>query len=231
MSKQIVSAWIKGVGCLVAVYTPTFVLVTLIIRSGVFGRLTKSEAQIFAIPLVVAISAAIAMGIIALFVRLRATTFSMYGFRRTSVRNMLLAIGLGLMFALLLRAITWVLPINKSLDLGDLRSWQIVVYFWLAAPIQEEIIFRGLLQHVLEAGSPNTLIVGKQKIPQAVIGSALLFAAVHIAVGLLGASVGQVVFIVVGALILGLLASYLRWRANSLMPSIVVHALFNILVP
>ena len=136
MSKQSVYAWIKGVGCLVVVYAPTFVLVSLLIQFGVFGQLTKSEAQTVAIPLIIVISTVIALGIIALTVRRRSASFAAYGLRATTLRYVAIAIVLGLLFALALRAITWIVPINESLDMGDLRRWQVVVYFWLAAPIQ-----------------------------------------------------------------------------------------------
>lgn len=40
-------------------------------------------------------------------------------------------------------------PAPSPLDLSNLPPWMIFVYFVLAAPVQEELIFRGLLQTVM----------------------------------------------------------------------------------
>src|SRR6202040_1596486 len=40
-------------------------------------------------------------------------------------------------------------PAPAPLDLSKLPPWMISVYFVLAAPVQEELIFRGLLQTVM----------------------------------------------------------------------------------
>jgi CAAX protease family protein len=67
------------------------------------------------------------------------------------------------------------------------------------------------------------------ELPTAALVSALLFAAVHIAVSRQGAASGEVLFIVLGAFVLGLLAGWLRSLSGSLLPAIVVHALFNMI--
>ena len=88
-------------------------------------------------------------------------------------------------------------------------------YFLLCAPVQEESIFRGLLQTVFtrELGrSPTAAIAGS-------IGAALLFALVHLEIGPVTAA---------GALLLGLLAGELRRRSGSLLPAILSHVVFNL---
>jgi len=229
MSKQIAYSSLLAVGCLVAVYAPTFVLVSLLIASGVLGTFSKNEAQLVAIPLVIVISMAIALAIMVVLARRRGATLAAYGFKTTKLRYLALAIGLGLLCAFGLRTLIWILPIHRSLDMGDLQKWQVILYFWIAAPIQEEIIFRGFLQLVLEMRHPVVIQLGNFKLSFAVLVSALLFAAVHIATGRLGASLSEVLFIVFGAFALGILAGWLRWKSGSLFPGILVHALFNIL--
>jgi len=230
MLRQTIYSSLLAIGCLIAVYAPTFALVSLLIVSGMLGHLNKSEAQLVAIPLVIIISTVIALTIMALLARRRCLTLAAYGFKTTTSRHLAVALGLGLFSAFGLRALGWILPIHESLDMGNLQKWQVILFLWISAPIQEEIVFRGFLQSVVEMHCPVVMRMGNFKLPFAVFVSALLFAAVHIATGRLGASLGQVMFIVFGAFVLGVLAGWLRWKSSSLLPAILVHALFNILI-
>lgn len=229
MLKQPAYASLLGLGCLVAVYVPTFLLVSLLIGSGALGTLSKNQAQIAAIPLVILISAALALADMAFLARRRGLTLAAYGFKITSLRQLAVALGLGLLFALGLRVLGRVLPLGASADLGDLQQWQVIVFFWVAAPVQEELVFRGLIQSVVETRHPLQLRLGKFSLPFSVLVSALLFGLVHIATARLGASLSQVLFVVCGAFVLGILAGWLRWKSGSLLPAILVHALFNML--
>lgn len=229
MLKQPAYASLMGLACLVAVYVPTFVLVSVLIASGALGTLSKDQAQIAAIPLVILISAALALAGMAMLARRRHLALATYGFKTASLRQLALALGLGLLFALGLRVLSRVLPLGASADLGDLRQRQVILFFWMAAPVQEETIFRGLVQTVVETRLPLLLKLGKFSLPFSALISALLFGLVHIATARLGASLGQVLFIVCGAFVLGILAGWLRWKSGSLLPAILVHALFNML--
>jgi membrane protease YdiL (CAAX protease family) len=229
MLRQTAYSSLLAIGCLVAVYAPTFALVSLLIVSGMLGHLSKSGARLVAIPLVIIISTVIALAIMALLARRRGLTLAAYGFKTTPSRHLAVALALGLLSAFGLRALSWILPIHDSLDMGNLQKWQIILFFWISAPIQEEIVFRGFLQSVVEIHRPGVVRLGRLTLPFAVCISALLFAVVHIATGRLGASLGQVMFIVFGAFVLGLLAGWLRWKSSSLLPAILVHAIFNIL--
>jgi uncharacterized protein len=92
--------------------------------------------------------------------------------------------------------------------------WQIVLLFWVAASIQEELIFRGLLQSVVAR-----VLCTRSSFPLAAILVAVLFGAIHAPMGLVT---------VLLAFLLGLVAGYLRAQSRSLLPAIIVHALFNI---
>lgn len=100
-----------------------------------------------------------------------------------------------------------------------LPLWILTLYFGLAAPIQEEIIFRGLLQSFLEQRwvTPGR-VLGVPTSP-AVLVAATLFGLVHFDGGPAVAAC---------ALVLGLLAGELRRRSGSLVPAIIAHALFNL---
>jgi len=227
--KQTTYSFLLAIVCLVAVYVPTFLLVSLLIKSGSLGKVTPDELQIAAAPFIICISAAIALGIMAVLARRRGQSLATFGFKRPSLRHALMGLGLGVVCAYGLHALGSVLPIHATLDMGPMQRWQLILYFWIGAPIQEEVIFRGLIQSVVETRHPDPLRLGKFPLPFSVLVSALLFAVVHIGTARLGASLSQVLFIVSGAFVLGLLAGWLRWRSGSLAPGILVHALFNML--
>jgi hypothetical protein len=102
------------------------------------------------------------------------------------------------------------------LTLPPLLAW---LYFGLCAPLQEELIFRGLLQTVLARNLSAGVETSARAGVAAVAGTALLFALVHFAVGPWTAA---------AALMLGVLAGELRQRSGSVIPAVIVHMLFNI---
>ena len=230
MLKQSVYSFAQAFGWLVAVYLPTFVLVSLLIKSGALGSLDKSQMPIASVPFIILISAAIAVAAMAFLARRGHQSLAAYGFKTASLRHLALALVLGLVFALVLKALSHVLPLGAGADMGDIKQWQLVLFFWIGAPIQEETIFRGLLQSVVELRQPLQLKLGNITLPYPVLVSALLFAVVHIATVRLGASLSEALFTVGGAFVLGLLAGSLRRASGSLLPAIVVHGLFNIIV-
>ena len=77
----------------------------------------------------------------------------------------------------------------------------------LAAPVVEEVIFRGLIQSRLAHALPGW---------PAVVLSALLFALCH----------GQPVWMGY-AFVLGMVLGIMAWRTGSILPSILTHIVFN----
>ncbi len=88
----------------------------------------------------------------------------------------------------------------------------------IIAPIGEELLFRGLLEGQLLKSSSMWVAV---TIP------ALLFSLMHVA-PFSGSPKAFLGTLLVSALVLGLLAGYLRAISNSLLPAIAVHAGFNL---
>jgi membrane protease YdiL (CAAX protease family) len=86
-------------------------------------------------------------------------------------------------------------------------------------PIAEEIFFRGWFQAALVQRA------GESRAGFAILGSATLFAAVHLFVG--GGPVGTAAT-VTGAFLSGLIAARLRQQSRSLLPAISVHVTYNI---
>ncbi|HVR45498.1 MAG TPA: CPBP family intramembrane glutamic endopeptidase [Candidatus Binatia bacterium] len=197
-----------ALGLLLAVYVPTFALVAVL-------RLSIAHS----VPFIIFVSASVALMLMfALQTPLRATLAD-FGLRWSSKRDLAMAFALAVPFA---AAVAGVLsrvhepgPL-AGLTLPPILAW---LYFGLCAPLQEELIFRGLLQTVLARNLSAAAETSVRASVGAVAGSALLFAIVHFAVGPWTAG---------AALALGVLAGELRQRSGSVIPAVIVHVVFNV---
>lgn len=204
--------WLRGLGItlglLLAVYVPTFALVAI---------LHLSTAQ--SVPFIIFVSASAALILMfVLRIPLRATLAD-FGLRWSSTRDLAVAFALAVPFS---AAIAFALsrvhepgPL-AGLTLPPLLAW---LYFGLCAPVQEELIFRGLLQSVLARDLSAATKTSVRAGVGAVGGAALLFALVHLAVGPWTAA---------AALMLRILAGELRRRSGSVIPAIITHMIFNV---
>jgi membrane protease YdiL (CAAX protease family) len=101
----------------------------------------------------------------------------------------------------------------------SLAPWLVVLYFIVGAPIQEEAIFRGLLQTTLATGAAlPTAPIPKYGVVASLL-VALLFGRIHLVVGR---------YTALAAFILGAIAGEFRRRSGSLVPAIICHAFFNL---
>lgn len=107
-------------------------------------------------------------------------------------------------------------PAPSPLDLSKLPLALTIAYFIFAAPVQEELIFRGLLQTMIARFTPASGNFWAAHYP--VVFVALLFGVVHL---------GSGAVVAIGDLLLGLIAGELRRMSGSLLPAILVHSLFN----
>jgi membrane protease YdiL (CAAX protease family) len=195
-----------AVALLLAVYAPAFAA-TLLIR----------PALRVAIALIIGISLFLSLAIISWFAQ-RGSSFAAFGFALPSIRSMLLAVGLGMPLALGAAWLASAFPSQAPFDFASLHRWVLVLYFLVAAPLQEEVIFRGLVQSFLQERWSGVLAGCGTKVSLAVICTTVFFAIVHL---------GSGPATVVGALALSVLAGELRRRSGSLLPAVVVHSLFN----
>jgi len=102
-------------------------------------------------------------------------------------------------------------PIEKLLS-SPSAVYVFAVFGIAAAPLFEEIIFRGFLFQVLfEIKGAGT----------AVSVTAILFALLHVP-QLWGSWAGVALIFVVGYVL-----SFVRWRSNSLIPSFIIHTAYN----
>ncbi|MGA7917765.1 MAG: type II CAAX endopeptidase family protein [Candidatus Acidiferrales bacterium] len=188
----------------VVVYAPAFATVALL-RPSV--RVT--------IPLIIIISA----GLAALLIVLRAggaQGIAEFGIALSPASYVLAATLAGILVGSALAYLSAVYPATAPLDLSTLRPWMVFVFFVIAAPIQEELIFRGLLQTTMARAVSAPESFWDVHFPVAFV--AALFGAIHLDSGLVVAA---------GALLLGLIAGELRRMSGSLAPAILFHALLN----
>lgn len=198
-------AIVVGVGLFVAVYAPAFVVTALV----------RPRVEV-AIPLIIAISFTIALILIFLLAR-RPVGIAEFGFKVSNTRYTAIAIGFGLAAGLAVTFACHLFPSKPPFDVSRLTPWMIALYFIIGSSIQEEVIFRGLIQSLLER-QMITLSAFGASLSGAVIYSAALFGVIHLGAGAV---------VSMGAIVLGLIAGELRRRSGSLLPAIIVHAFFN----
>jgi membrane protease YdiL (CAAX protease family) len=142
-----------------------------------------------------------------------------YGFSVPALRH----VGVATIVSAPIAAVTALLlsHVHEPGPIADLSvaPWLVALYFVVGAPIQEEVIFRGLLQTTLATGiTPPTA----SSLKYGVVASflvALLFGCIHLVVGR---------YTAVAALVPGAIAGEFRRRSGSLVPAIICHAFFNL---
>jgi membrane protease YdiL (CAAX protease family) len=187
-------------------YGPAFLAVTLL-------KLRPFKA----VPVIILISSAAAILLIDVLSG-RAGGFAQFGFRFCHYRYIAAAIVFGAPIGWALTVFVNRLSSGPPQPEMSLRPWMMFLYFVVGAAIQEEVIFRGLLQTTLARQIPVTLSFFGTSLSYAAIIVALLFGLIHFEVNPITAA---------AAFVLGLLSGELRQRSGSLLPAILVHAVFN----
>jgi membrane protease YdiL (CAAX protease family) len=195
-----------GVGLFVAVYVPAFTATALV----------RPRIEL-AIALIIAITLIVAMLLIFLLAPARGG-FAEFGFRVPSSRHVGIALASGLALGVVAALLTHLLPSKSPFDVSGFAPWKIGLYLIVGASIQEEVIFRGLIQSVMEKRWTVIFSMCGVSLSGAVAFTAGLFGVIHLELGAV---------VALGAVILGLVAGELRRRSGSLLPAIMVHALFN----
>jgi sodium transport system permease protein len=206
-AKRSLAAAGAAIGLFVGVYIPTFAAVTAI-RPSITA----------AVPLVLTVSLTIAFLLMATIVRLGTATGETFGFRLPSARVLVVSLAI----AVPLAAVAWLtlkfFPEQGPFANVKFTGTQALLYFAVGAAIQEEVIFRGLIQstalRVACRGETPTRTAARLS----VVAAALLFGAIHLAVGPVTA---------LFATVLGLLAGYARHASGSLLPAVLCHSVFN----
>lgn len=195
-----------GLGLFVAVYAPAFMTTALV----------RPRIEI-AIPLIIAITLLVALILVILLAR-RPAGITEFGFRIPTSRYIAIAGAFGLTLGLAVTSLSRLFPSRPPFDVSSFTPWMIGLYFLIGASIQEEVIFRGLIQSMVERRWTVTFSLPGVSLSGAVAFTAALFGVIHLEAGAV---------VALGAILLGLVAGELRRRSGSLLPAILVHALFN----
>src|SRR4030095_9605509 len=136
------SAKAKAVGLggsvFVAVYVPAFIATAL-----VRPRIELAIALIIAISLLIAI--------LLIFLSARAWRgFAEFGFGIPGSKYVGIAFALGLTLGLVSAFLNYLFPSKPPFDVSGFVPWKIGLYFIVGASVQEEVIFRGLIQSIVE---------------------------------------------------------------------------------
>jgi hypothetical protein len=190
------------------VYLPAFILIGILKPSGAGTVL-----------LIILTSLTIALLIIAIFLKRHHWPFKDFGLVLAAKKYTIWAFVSGGILGLIVAVLQRVMGIQNPQTFEAFAFWQIVLLFWVGASIQEEMIFRSLIQSVVARtlGSGNSLSWGPVSAAAFIV--AVLFALIHIPMG---------IFTACAALVAGLLAGQLRARSGSILPAVIVHAMMNI---
>jgi membrane protease YdiL (CAAX protease family) len=172
-----------------------------------------------AVPFVMCSTLLLAVGLIYTFSRSRPDRLASFGFCLPRRRYIGWAVAAGAPLAVIAAQV-----LRRAHEPGPLAGlslapWLAVLYFVVLAAMQEEVIFRGLLQTTLSKRAALQLTPTRGTDLAASLLVALLFGCIHLAVGR---------FTTLAALVLGALAGELRRRSGSLAPAMICHSLFNL---
>lgn len=147
------------------------------------------------------------------------------GFRKVPVLKFvviyLLAMGLGVLTSMIM-----VLTPAKGLNmLAQYSLVTYVVFIWFFSSVAEEIFVRGWMQSAIRP-SVQGKCCGLAS-DGAVLSSALLFGAMHLAILLRGVDGLTAVILIPATFLLGFLCAFVRQKSGSLFPAIIAHVLFN----
>ena len=174
------------------VYVPPFAAVALM-----------HPAVAVIVPVIIAMSSGMALLIMAIFA-LSLRGLVEFGIAKASKRAVYAATLLGVVVGVPFAYFAAHYPAHLPLDLSKLQPWMIFAYFVVAAPIQEELIFRGLLQTTVARGATR----GFWGVHFPVAFVAVLFGIVHLDSGAM---------IAAQAVCLGLIAGEMRRMSGSLV--------------
>lgn len=172
--------------------------------------------------------AAMAVISIALILMVKGGSLREYGFRwglpYNYVAMLLWSAGVGILAAI----VGVLLPYPQMQLPFEGGLFQTILLVWIWASISEEMLTRGFIQGYLESLRERGISVGAVHISLPVIVAAIFFGLMHLALLTIGVHRIHVLNIVVFGVALGLIAGYFREKSGSLVPAIVVHAIFNI---
>lgn len=203
-------------GCqvLVSVVLSVAVSVSLVLSTGTADPVVAMEMLYAMTPLLTLISNLLTLGILlVVFLIRRKKPLAEVRFKGVPFRTALAAVGVApvlyLVVTLVLSALPEVWLESYAEASASLENTGVVAFIAtaLAAPVAEEVVFRGLILSRLRRAMPGWL---------ALVLSALIFGVCH----------GHPVWIAY-AFVLGMIFGLMTLRTGSILPSMLTHILFN----
>jgi membrane protease YdiL (CAAX protease family) len=140
-----------------------------------------------------------------------------------SLKVVMVSLGIGLVANILLV----ILGIEADLARGY-GAAAIVGLVWIWASICEEALCRGLLQTMFGRALRSDRQSRSWRPSAQVVLGATFFSLMHLPVVMIGVPVGALLILLPTAFLLGCIAGRVREDSRSILPAILVHALFNI---
>ncbi len=153
---------------------------------------------------------------------------STYGFKRIENMPLKRMTLLGLSAGIIATLLGPFIPLEEIPAAENFSFLQIIIFIWIFASIREEVLTRGLLQGFLEPLRKYGLTAFGLRISLPVLVSAFVFGLMHMGLLTMGMGIYSVLYIVLFAFIVGVIAGYYREKSGSLIPAIMVHMLANI---
>lgn len=141
--------------------------------------------------------------------RVRVRPWAAFGLVRTTRDQLVVAATAGLVCSFVSVGVSAALGPGPAAGAGGLPAAAALLLLVLVVPLGQELLFRGIV----------TTVLLRHGVVAGVLGSALVFAAVH---GPAPAAVS--------ALVLGLVTAELRRRSGSLWPAVTAHAVHNLVM-
>lgn len=153
---------------------------------------------------------------------------SIYGFRIPRKIPASKIIGLSFLIGLVGAIIQQFLSSEEPDLLRNFPFIHQVIFIWIYASICEEALTRGLIQSFLRPLKDHRIRLLTTHISLPVIVSALFFSLMHLPAFGKTMNIYALLFFLMYAVILGIIAGYYREKIGSLVPAILVHMVFNI---
>ncbi len=153
---------------------------------------------------------------------------STYGLKMPEIRFLKQPLLIGTLVGIIVGGLSLFLP---EREIGFMRNFsflQIVIFVWIYASISEELLTRGLIQGFLEPLIKYKISLSRSHVSVPMLVGALFFGLMHLGLLAMNVDIFFVLAVVFFAIVLGLVAGHYRETTGSIIPSIVVHMLFNV---
>ncbi|MCP4582751.1 MAG: CPBP family intramembrane metalloprotease [candidate division Zixibacteria bacterium] len=151
-----------------------------------------------------------------------------YGYKLPSDFSFTKIVMLPLVFGVAANIILAYLPKTDSFLPEGYSFPQIIIFIWLYASVCEEIYTRGLIQGMLSPLAQHGLTILKTRVSLPVIIGAAFFSLMHLMAFATTMPSVTLIFFLLVAFLLGVLAGNQLEKTGSLIPAIIIHIIFNV---